>query len=255
MRHILFISFLAVSLFILARPALQAQAQENTDKPLRQVSVTGECLRQVVPDKGIVTATALKLDPKNAGKASKEVMDQYKNFQEKVKLLGLKDTVLQTSDYSVQPIYSWVQPRPEIAGKNVLQGYQARLGLRVETTSIDRLGEVMIAAADTGIQEVGGFQMAISKQLEQKIRNECLAEAVGNARTQADLMAQAAGAKLGKPLSISDSYRGPVFPMVAAAPMMAKMARNAEADMAQAPTIQAGQTDIQVSVQATFEME
>lgn len=252
--RIFIITVLALGFIGVGIPAFNAQAGDDANKPLRQINVSGECVRQVTPDKGIVTATANKIDPKDVSKASKDVMDQYKKFQEKVKTLGLKDMVLQTSDYSVQPIYSWVQPKPEVAGKNVLQGYQARLGLRVETTSIDRLGDVITAAAETGIQEVGGFQMAVSKILEQKIRNECLAEAVGNARAQATLMANAAGAKLGKPLSISDSYRGPVFPMVAA-PMMAKMAVGA-ADMAEsAPQIQAGQTDIQVNVQATFELE
>lgn len=253
MRFLIPACFVLATVFI--APAATPARADDDDAPkiTRQINVSGECLREVVPDKGVVTVTATKIEPKVA-QATQVVMDQYKQFHEKVKALNLKDMVLQTSDYSVQPYYEWVQPKPTEAGKNVLKGYQARMGLRVETTNIDRLGEVIAAAADVGIQDVGGFQMNISKQLEQKVRNECLSEAVGNARAQANLMAQAAGATLGKPISISENYRGPVFPMpYAAAPMMAKAAHMEMATDA-APPVQAGKADMQVSIQVSFEL-
>lgn len=216
------------------------------------VNVTGECVRQVTPDRALLTATANYQDPKSVQAASKFVMTQYEQFNTAVKAMGLKDMTIQTADYNVNPIYQWVQPDSNKPGKQVLQGYQARLGLSVKTSSIDRMGDVIAKAGEIGIAEVGGFQLMLSDEASRQIRSECLSEAVQNARVKAQKMAEAAGGKLGKVLSVSEGYAAPVQPMFANRAMM----KGAESDAVavQSPTIQAGATTIQVNITAAFEI-
>jgi uncharacterized protein len=220
----------------------------------RLISVSGECVRQVTPDRGLITATANYQHPTSVKDASAYVMKQYEQFRAAVDKMGLKDLNIQTADYNVTPIYQWVQPDNTKPGKQVLQGYQARLGLSVKTSSIDKLGEVIATAGEIGIAEVGGFQLMLSNAAERQVREECLSEAVKNATSKAQKMVTAAGARLGAIVTLNEGYQGPVFPMYANQGRMAKM-EMAASDGAAAPSIQAGSTTIQVNVQAAFAIE
>ena len=225
-----------------------------THQEQRFINVSGECVRNVMPDRGLITATANYQHPKSVQEASKFVMTQYEQLNTAVKAMGLKDLNIQTSDYNVTPIYQWVQPEPNKPGKQVLQGYQARLGLSIKTSSIDKLGDVIAKAGEIGITEVGGFQLMLSDEQSRQIRSDCLSEAVSNARTKADKMVTAAGAKLGPVYSISEFSA----PMPYAQPVMARMEMKtmAAADGGMpAPSIQAGSTSIQVNVNTTFRID
>lgn len=222
----------------------------------RYITTSGECTRNVIPDRGLITATATYLHPKSVREASKYVMDQYETLNKSVKDMGLADLTIQTSDYSVNPEYQWVQLKNNEPGKQVLTGYRARLGLSVKTSSIDKLGDVIAKAGDIGIAEVGGFQLMVSDALDNKIRTECLTEAVKNAKGKAEQMVTAAGAKLGHLTSVSESYAQPPMPMYAQRGnmMMAKM-ESADAAGMPAPQVQAGASTIQVNVSTTFRIE
>lgn len=221
----------------------------------RYITTTGECTRHVTPDRGIITATANYQHPKSVREASAYVMSQYEQLNAAIKAMNLKDVTIQTSDYSVNPIYQWVQPEPSKPGKQILQGYQARLGLSVKTSSIDHLGDVIAKAGEIGIAEVGGFQLMLSDDQQKKIRRECLSEAVANAKAKAEQMVGAAGARLGRLMTVSEGYAPVPMPMYANRGMAKMaMAEMADAGMA-APSVEAGATSIEVDVSATFEIE
>lgn len=223
------------------------------DEP-RYITVNGTCTRHVTPDRGLITATANYQHPKSVQEASKYVMNQYQQLNEAVKAINLADVSVQTSDYNVNPIYQWIQDEPNKPGKQTLQGYQARLGLSVKTSSIDKLGDVIAKAGDIGIAEVGGFQLMLSNELQNKTRQECLSEAVVNAKAKAEQMVAAAGAKLGPLMNVSEGYGQPMPMYAPRGTAMKTMAMESDAGMA-APSIETGDSTIEVNVSATFKIE
>jgi uncharacterized protein len=212
----------------------------------RLINVSGDCQKSLVPDEASLTMTAQAMHPKDIRQALAEATRAYEQLRAKILALKLKDAELTTAEYSVQPVYDWAN------NKQTLRGYQARLGLRVATTEIDRMGDVIALAANAGMQDVGQWQLGIRPQKFREAQKSCLAEAVLDARNNAERMAQAAGAKLGAVQSLSQQggYAPQPMPMVRA--MKAEISM---ADGAPSPSIEAGKQDIQITVQASFSLE
>ena len=102
----------------------------------RQVSVSGQCSKQVTPDRGAVTLTAQFRDT-DLKTAIKRTTEAYERAREGVQKLKLDDVELTTSEYQVHQVTEWEN------NKSVPKGFEARMGLRVVTSSIARIGDVI----------------------------------------------------------------------------------------------------------------
>jgi len=105
---------------------------------------------------------------------------------------------------------------------------------------------------DAGIDQVGGVEFTLSNPEE--FSNKLRAKAVDNARERAELLAKAAGVKLGKPISISEESSAPIMPP---RPMMMKSMRMEAAgvgDASAAPSLP-GMVSMRESVSITYEIE
>ncbi|MBS1962013.1 MAG: SIMPL domain-containing protein [Bdellovibrionales bacterium] len=227
--------FLATVFFASGAVAFSAE-------PPRSVSVSGSCVRNVVPDRGSVTVVVDVKDP-DAKRAQVAATRQYEALRSKVNALKLSDGEISTSEYVSEEIREWEKNRM------VSRGYHTRIGLRVETSDHGRLGEVIDAASREGIKDVGELRNFVStkKMLEEKMA--CLKEASEQARAKADALAKALGAKVGDVLTVAEagtSDAPPPQPRFGAA-MMA-----ADATMKAAPTIEPGKTELSTNVQVTF---
>lgn len=211
----------------------------------RQVSVSGVCNKSVTPDRGAITLT---VEARNSDlkAAIKKATDVYEGLREAVKKLGLENLDLKTSEYSVNEIREWEKDR------QVMKGYRARMGVLVETSSIQRLGEVIALGARHQVNDVGQLQIFLSPQKLQKEQFECLQAAAENARAKAEKLASALGAKVGKAVSISES--GGIEPPRPPRPMRMEMAMQAKGSMPE-PQVEAGQQEMSLTVQATFELQ
>jgi uncharacterized protein len=133
----------------------------------------------------------------------------------------------------------------------VFKGYRARIGLSVATSETSRLGEVIAIASKEGIREVGALSTYLSDEKSKTEREACLEMAVQNAFAKASRMAKAAGAKVGKTMSIvEDGASAPPPPRP-----VYRMAMDMEAKAASAPTIEASSGNITVNVDVTYALE
>ena len=245
----------ALALFTLTAPS-PTHAQivlEQGGSVVRTVSVTGSCTRSITPDQGLIVATATALRESTVEKAASVVNTQYETFRKELERLALNNVTLETSGYNLSPAYEWVQPEGSSNGQQVLKGYDARLGLQVKTKDIARLGEVLTLAATTGIKDVGGFQLIVSTPVYKAAYDSCLAEAVADAKKRAEQMATAAGSTLGNIVSVNENEFSGAQPYMSRSPMMAK-AESMGASM-DVPSIEAGETEINLSVNAVFEVQ
>lgn len=195
---ILYCTSILFPVFLSAPPAFAASSE-------RQIAVQGQCLKFVQLDRGSIDFYSESLNS-NAQKALQEATKVFESARDSVKKMNLKDLELSTLENSVQEERVWEN------NKNVFKGYRARIGLKVYTSQLDRLGEVLATVSKSGIKTMGSLQTDISPLKLKDEQEACLALAIESARSKATKMAKAAGAKVGKVLTIQEEVIGSGIP-------------------------------------------
>lgn len=210
----------------------------------RQVTVQGTCLKNTLPDRGSVEfySESVNMDAEKAiGAATKT----YESAREAVKKMNLKNMELSTVENSIQEERTWEN------NKSTFKGYRSRLGLRVYTSQIERLGEVLQTVSKQGIKNFGSLQSDLSPQKLQTEQESCLEIAIQNAKSKADKMAKAAGARVGKVLALEEgaTVGGPT-----PRPMMMSKAMNFDGGTA-AATVDTKAETLTMNVTVTYSLE
>ena len=230
----------AVCLAVLMPFAMPALAQDAaTVAPLATITVTGEGHAEAAPD-----LATISLGVTTQGATAGEAMDAnsaaLSAVVERLKAAGVADRDMQTSNLSLNP--NWQQTDGTQAP--VIVGYVASNVLTVRVRALDTLGEVLDRAITDGANTLNGISFGLDDP--EPALDKARAEAVAAARARAELLVTAAGVKLGRVLSISESG-GYVPP----GPMpMYRM----EADMAKAVPVEGGEVGLTASVTMVFEI-
>jgi uncharacterized protein YggE len=103
------------------------------------------------------------------------------------------DSVVRVS-YSVGPRYDWSE------GQRIL-GYRAQATIRIDVRDLDRLAAIIDTTLAAGATAVSGLRFGSDR--EEEARVEALRQAVAQARADAEVLANAAGGRLGRPLELS----------------------------------------------------
>ena len=90
-----------------------------------------------------------------------------------------------------------IRTRPRIVG------YTVSNSVTVTVRDLAQLGPVLDAVVSSGVNQMNGLSFSIAEP--EPLRNEARKMAVAEARTRAELYAQAAGVSLGRILSISEA--------------------------------------------------
>jgi uncharacterized protein YggE len=213
----------------------------------RAVNVQGQCFREVAADRGQVDLTTVVLE-KDIESATRIATEKYTNLKAQVEALRLQDLELKTAHYSVQERRDWVKDR------QVSRGFEARMTLRVVSSQIARMGEVLQAAGREGVQDVGALQTYVSTARRESERTECLKQAVLDARGKAQGMLATLDAGVGRVLQVSEEGAAPMPSFRTEAmdvPMMA-MAKGMRG--APAPQVEGGKEEFRYSVSVSFEI-
>jgi hypothetical protein len=220
--------------------SLPAQAQQP-QVPERRVVVIGAGSVSVAPDYAQIRSgvTTRAKTAKEAAEATTKAMAAVTAM-----LLGagIAPKDIQTSPYSVQPIYESRQPNTE----QKLSGFSVFNQITVTIRQLDKAGEILDWLVTTGATDVGNIQFLhsdLSKALDQARE-----AAVADARRKAELYAHASGLSLGSVTWITeDSAYVPPMPKAAV--------RAFDGASAPAPVpIAAGEDTLHVSITVGFEM-
>jgi uncharacterized protein YggE len=159
-----------------------------------------------------------------------------------VKTVGIPAERLSTVGYSVQPEYAYDRDgRPPR-----VTGYVARNTVRADVWNIAQVAPVIDAALAAGANSIGGLDFYSSKADE--VRREALTNAVRKARTDAEVMARAAGGSLGPLIELTG---GGFFSPPPPRPM-AEMRSMAPSQAADTP-IEPGEETVRTSVTARWQ--
>ncbi|WP_246102410.1 SIMPL domain-containing protein [Methylobacterium terricola] len=227
---------------LLAGPAL---AQNAPPEAPGRISVVGRASREVAPDfatveiavesRGATPAAALD----RTSSAARKVADLAGEF-------GIRGADLATAALSLRPASKTVRdPGGEM--RDVPDGYQATNAVSVRVRDLARLGALMRRLIDGGADRIGGVSFGLSdpRQTENAVR----ADAVRDARRQAEALAEAAGTRLGRLDNLVSPPRDG-----AAAPMHARSFAAKASGGGIAVPIEPGPITVEAAVEATYQV-
>ncbi len=179
--------FLTASL--LAAASALAQEPPHTLPPAR-VIVTGEGSVSAVPDYAEITAgvTARAKTAKDATDANSKLMTVV---DAALRNAGIEQKDIQTSRFSVQPVYA----SPQAGAAPKLVGFSVSNQVTVTIRQIARVSDTLDRLIGAGATDLGGVQFLhadVSKALDQARQ-----AAFADARRKAELYAKASGLTLG----------------------------------------------------------
>lgn len=222
------LSALAMAVAVFA--ALPAMADEH------RITVTGEASIERAPDMasfsiGVTTVGA------NASEALKANSTEIAAVIARLKEAGVSAGDLQTVGLSINP--NWDSSKS--SAPNQITSFTASNTLMVTIRKLDTLGDLLDKTISDGANTLYGVQFGLADN--RPVMDEARKAAVKDARAKAELLAEAAGLKLGKIVGISEGsgYGGP-------APMF-------RAEAAAAAPIEQGQVSTTASVTITYEIE
>jgi uncharacterized protein YggE len=189
-----------ISTLILA--AAVTAGPRPADAAERIVTVTGEASVSVAPDTAVIRIGVTTLG-KNAREASEINAKQMTAVLAAIEQSGIPDRDVQTSLLSVQPKYD-----PNKGGTARLTGFQLTNRVTVKIRDVDALPTILDRAIGAGANEMSGIEFVVSEQ--SKMLDQARSEAIADARRKAELYAQAAGAKIGAVVSISEEGGSPI---------------------------------------------
>jgi uncharacterized protein len=229
-----FLPFLAACLFVAlaAFPAHAAEAGKD-----RVIVVSGEGEVAAAPDRARLSAGVLTEAETAAAALDANTAAMNRVFAA-LRMAGIPDTKMQTSNFSVSPQYA--PYRGDNAQPRTITGYQVANQVTVTVDDLSKLGSVIDAAVRSGANQSYGlsFDIADPKPYQAKARAAAVADAAAKAKTLAD----AAGVRLGPILAIQEDGGPTLTPSL---PLRA-MALAAPAPVA------AGEETVRVNVTLTY---
>lgn len=210
---------------VLALPlaAQEARAQDAV-RAERLLTVTGEGSVHAAPDTAMITLGVVT-EQANASAALAGNNASMSRIVDTLKQAGLAPRDLQTSGFSVEPVYS--QQPPDFKGPEPFRpqivGYRVHNSLSVRIRDLSRVGAVLDRVVTLGANSISGpvFTVEDSTTIEDEARRAAIADALRKGK----LYGEAAQVALGPIFAIQEGYSRAPQPMAQGA--MYRMAADA----------------------------
>lgn len=225
-------------------PVVPAHADDGHQSREATITVSGSGESRATPDMAVISLTVSKQE-----KTARESLDANNQAMTAVldalKADGIEPRDLQTSGFTIQPIYTYPQGEDGSPKPPELVGYQTSNALTIRLRDVSKAGAVIDRSVTLGINQ--GGDISFVNEDTKKIMAEARAEALADAMEKARQLTEGAGVRLGRVLNISESS-GPQVPVPMLAARMEKDAAPAAVPMAP------GENSYSVTVNITFEI-
>lgn len=156
----------------------------------RTITVTGTASQEVAPTRasmsfGVIGEAA---SVKEAKAAHDAIMNR---LMTSLRRLGIPSGQLQTDTFSIVPMYTTAREHEPAK----ITGYRVTNKLTLSTTDVNQLAAALDQAVEAGANVADSIYFSVDRP--EQLENTLLTAAVRNGRHKADLIAQAAGARLG----------------------------------------------------------
>jgi hypothetical protein len=253
----MFVAFTAGLLFLMlaifvgvqiwGNPWFKNIKAEITAQPYaRTITVDGEGKVAAKPDIAKISFSVVA-----AGKTVKAVTDDSNKkmnaIVDQLKGLGIKAEDIQTSEYNLYPEYNYPTVTSSSSSKAPsIVGYNLSQTVNVKIRDLTKSDDALDKAISAGANQVGSLTFDIDDASQ--VKNQAREKAFQAARTKAEQMANAAGVKLGRVVTFSESTSAMPMPY-------ANFAMKAESANVAAPSLEPGSKEMNISVSVTYEIE
>lgn len=238
--HLSKVFLAAVLMAALVFPGLAVSAEKT---PTITVAATGTMA--IKPDMAIIV-----LAVQRQAKTARQALDQNNAAMAAViremKLSGIDDKDLQTSNFNIQPRFFY--PKQNASGERKparIVGYIVTNQLTVRIRNLDKLGAILDKSVDLGINSGGNIRF--TNQDPKMVISQARQKAMANAIEKAETLAAAANVKLGKIMRISEQPR-----QISPRPIQ-EMALS-RASVSSAVPIATGENTYKVIIEASWEI-
>jgi hypothetical protein len=206
------------------------------------VTVTGQGEVKVKPDMATIT-TGVTSEAPTAKAALAKNSSAMDSVLKALKAAGIDEDDIQTSDFSVSPVYAQV-PQGQ-SGTPHIASYQVTNQVTARVKALSKLGTTLDALVQAGSNQISGVSFDLNDP--KATLDEARRKAIRDAQDRASLYATAAGSSIGGVVQISETaLHAPVF--------KAFSGREAMAYDGSVP-IAAGQNTYSASITVTFELK
>ena len=211
------------------------------DEDTRSISASGKASVTAPPDIARISMAVVERNESlnTAQQAASATSGKILALLDK---LGIERKHIDTTGLNIRPDYRWNRA----AEKQELIGYVVERRIMVELRDLDNLGQLLEGAVDAGANQVSPPTFDHTERAA--LQRRALADAVRDARANADVMVAATGAELGDVMTISSGGM-PQQPR----PIMRAMAADAVAESA-AESYVAGDIRFEAFVSIVYEI-
>ncbi|HAH09417.1 MAG TPA: hypothetical protein DCL54_02525 [Alphaproteobacteria bacterium] len=206
----------------------------------RTISVNGEGEAYGRPDQASIS-TGVTSEAATAQAALSANTAQMTQVIAELKKAGIEDKDIQTSNFSVSPVYE--NEQPGIPRRPKISSYRVSNSVSILVRDLSKMGAILDQVVQLGSNEVGGINFSIKDT--KALMTEAREAAIADAKARAETYAKAAGVSVGRVLSISEGGAQAPVPMFAA--------RAVALESAPVP-IEAGQQQVSATVSVVFEL-
>ncbi|MCC6405426.1 MAG: SIMPL domain-containing protein [Candidatus Yanofskybacteria bacterium] len=204
------------------------------------ITVSGTGTVSATPDIAMADL-AISVEGSTAASAQTEANRRSKMAVDYLKGVGIKETDIKTSGYSIYPQYDYTD------GRTRIRGYQVTQSLAVKIRDMDKANTVLDGVVDAGVNQVNNFRFEIDEP--DRLKDEARAKAIADANAKAHGLKSQLGIRLGKIVSFSES--GDALPPIIYG---RGGAMDVKVSSAPAPELPAGENEITVNVTITYQL-
>lgn len=203
---------------------------------MARLTVQGRGQASVAPDQATISL-GVTTQASTAAQAMTDNATRQQAVLEALKAQGIASEDIQTQGLNLAPVQSY----PNDGTPPSVTGYQAQNIVSARIRALDRLGPTLDAVVGAGATDVQNI--AFTREDSSDAEDSARTRAVTEAHRRAEVMAAAAGMRLGPLLSLAEAQTG-------SGPMPVMMARDAKAGAA--TPIETGQLTLSAEVTATW---
>lgn len=241
----IFAIMIAVSVILFVN--IYARSIEPSSFRSFSVSAEGEAIG--IPDVAEFTVQVITEGGTDIGALQTENTNKTNAIMAFIKESGVADKDIQTTGYNISPRYerclayrNGVCPPPRIVG------YTVNAFITVRARDFDTVGDILTGVVEKGANTVSGLTFKIDNH--DAILRQARDEAIAEAKIKAEELANVAGFRVGRLLSVHEGHVTPFMGM--------KESRAIMSDMAMAPmpavTIEPGSQELTAMVTLTYEI-
>lgn len=192
-----FLLLTIIALFLIKTFDISYPIDITTKSSSGELAVVGEGKVDVIPDSAQVEVGIVVSNASTVDEAQKRITEVNNKAIDALSKLGIDKKDIKTSNYSINPNYSYEGRRNDIIG------YNGNVTLSIKVKDMKKMPQVIEEVTKAGANQVFGSSFSVENP--EKYREEARSKAIENARAQAEKLAGSLGIRLGKIVNIVES--------------------------------------------------